>query len=175
VCVCGRNLHLFLLLLKSVSSVVTVVVGAAISIHCAREQYERVWEREREHGKVSSLVPSHLIFFHSHDANLPSNLIIPSVSPVIVVICNRERGWESKIKVQQKSIIFILAFLIVYVHTEGIFRDTPIKSKIIWSNASYFEFHELTVPAICRDCFKFIACPRGIYEQASKREREREK
>lgn len=66
-----------LLLLKSVSSVVKVVVGAAISV-------------KRERRKVSSLVPSHLISSETprntrqaklNDLNSPSNFIIPSVSP----------------------------------------------------------------------------------------------
>lgn len=63
-----RNLHVRLLLLKSVSSVVKLVVGAAISVR-----------------KVSSLVPSHLFSstLQSYETvlNLPSNFIIPSVSP----------------------------------------------------------------------------------------------
>jgi hypothetical protein len=46
--------------------------------------------------------------------------------------------------------------------TQRVFGDTTIKAEIIWSNISYFEFHELAVAAVCRDCFKFITCPRGI-------------
>lgn len=61
-------MHVRLLLLKSVSSVVKLVVGAAISVR-----------------KVSSLVPSHLfsVTLQPYEAvlNSPSSFIIPSVSP----------------------------------------------------------------------------------------------
>lgn len=63
-----KHLHVRLLLLKSVSSVVKLVVGAAISVK-----------------KVSSLVPSHLfsLTLKSYGTVLksPSSFIIPSVSP----------------------------------------------------------------------------------------------
>lgn len=60
------ELSMFLLLLRNVSSVVKVVVGAAISIEVRMEGIQTGIQEDRsrmklEEEKVSSLVPSHLI------------------------------------------------------------------------------------------------------------------
>lgn len=71
--------------------------------------------------------------------------------------CGENKGGNLKLKNR-----YSLITTIILRHTERVFCYTAIISKVIWTNVSDFQFHELAISAIRGDCLKFIARPRGI-------------
>lgn len=71
--------------------------------------------------------------------------------------CGENKGGNLKLKNR-----YSLITTIILRHTERIFCYTTIISKVIWTDVSDFQFHELAISAIRGDCLKFIARPRGI-------------